>query len=162
MPSIGDIFDQLKAVNTNLQAVQTELTQIDSTLTQRLDILIQSMQTIVSLGSYADNALAHLAKQDDTIICYLGQVSRNCCSMLNELHTQTELQASVEGSTQELLELYRSAHADAAIQFDGLAQLRKELHQCCPPPQPEPACTEAPCPAPPELEEPPQLEGKIL
>src|SRR5712692_7288339 len=148
MPSIDDVFNELQKINMSLQTVQGELTQINTTLNTGFSNVLQGMQTLVTLETYSDQALAHLSEQSDTIICILEKISQQTCAQLNEAHTQTGLQSAIQKDSATLLELYKFAHPAAALEFERLEHLRKQLAKCCPPSEPEPFCTYQPCEAP--------------
>ncbi|HMD64830.1 MAG TPA: hypothetical protein VKF83_12790 [Stellaceae bacterium] len=58
----------------------------------------------------------------------------------------------------ELLDINKTAHPQAALDFARREQLRDEIERCCPPEVTPPVCTYVPCPAPPSLT-PPQQPG---
>jgi hypothetical protein len=148
MPSIGDIFDQLKDINTNLQNVQAELNHIDAGLSGGFNGVLHNLQTLIVEGDYTNQALSHIAQQEDTVICILEHVSKNTCAILNEVHTQTSMQLSLMQSAAALLALYRIVNSPAAIEFDNLEKVRQEVLACCPPPEPKPVCQYEPCSGP--------------
>jgi hypothetical protein len=161
MPSIDDVFNELQKINTNLQTVEGELTQINTTLSTGFSNVLQSMQTLITLEIYSDQALDHLSKQSDTIICILEKISQQSCAQLNEAHTQTGLQTAIQKSSATLLELYKFTNPAAALEFERLEHLRKQLEECCPPSKPEPFCAYEPCEAPPPLGDPPTVGTPI-
>lgn len=161
MPSIDDVFDELKKVNTNLQAVQGELTKINNTLTTGFTNVLQGMQTLVTLEGYSDQALFHLSQQNGTMICILEKISQQTCALLDEAHMQTGLQTAIQENSTSLLELHKSAYPAAALELERLGHLRQQLLKCCPPEKPEPICTYKPCEVPPPLSEPPKVEPPI-
>jgi hypothetical protein len=156
MPSIDDVYAELQNVNTNLRTVQAELTQVNNSVNTGVAGVLQGMQKLIELAIYGDQALAHLSQQDDTIICNLEKVSEQTCALLNEAHTETELQRSIAKSSATLVELYKSAHAAGALEIERLERLQKLLLECCPPDKPKPVCIYEPCKAPPPLGGPPQ------
>jgi hypothetical protein len=179
MTSVSDVYDQMVQANANLQqidsdvvhvkvstdavktAVEQGLTQVVSTLSTGFATLSQELQQLLTLEKFADLALAHIAKQNDTIICILEHISQQTCATLNEAHTQTGLQTALQESISTLLELYQTTHAEAALAFERQEGLRKQLLECCPPEASPPLCTFEPCEAPPPLGEPPSVgEGE--
>src|SRR5438876_5213172 len=101
MPTISDVFNELVQANTRLQQV---INVLDSGFVN----LSQGFANLITLQNYANQALAHQADQNDTIICVLEQISRNTCNLLNEAHTQTGLQVGIRENTGTLLELFKS------------------------------------------------------
>lgn len=157
MPSIGDVFNEMKEVNQNLQQLHLDLGQLSTSL----DGVRTDLQGITQLDLYADQALAHLSKQAETIICILEKVSEQTCGILNETHEQTGLEDATSRATSALGEMYRSSHPEAALEQDRLNRLRAELLACCPPDEPEPVCTYEPCEQPPQIGEPPEAERPV-
>jgi DNA repair exonuclease SbcCD ATPase subunit len=176
MPSAQDILDSINGADSRLDNVNSKLDTANGTLTDmdgKLDAIraavlsvdadIQKLQTLemwgftqlITLGTYADLALAQNAKQNDTIICILEHISQNTCALLTEAHTQTTLQTSISESIKALTDLYAATHAEAELAREREEKLRKQIEACCPPPAPDPACTYRPCQAPPPLREQP-------
>jgi hypothetical protein len=176
MPSAQDILDSINGADSRLDNVNIKLDTANGTLTDMdgkldgikaavlsVDADIQKLQALetwgftqlITLGTYADLALAQNAKQNDTIICILEHISQNTCALLTEAHTQTALQTSIKESISALTELYAATHAEAELAREREEKLRKQIEACCPPPVPDPACTYRPCQAPPPLREQP-------
>lgn len=149
MPSIDDLFSQLQAVSDKLDQANIKLTQINATLETGFQNL--SAQLI-----YADQALAHISKQDDTIICILEKISEQTCALLNEAHQQTALQSSLAESASATMEMYKTAHPKAALTYTRLRDLHDEILRCCPPETSPPICEYEPCSRPESLPDPPE------
>lgn len=183
MPSISDVFNELTQVNVRLQqlhndtvAVKTAVDQVATISTEtnnKLDSVIntlnagfvsisQGQQALITLATYANEALAHHSEQFETMICNLEKISAQTCGILNEAHIQTGLQASIEESAKESSELLKSAHPDAALDLQRHQELQKQVEECCPPPEPEPACKYRPCDAPEAIAEPPKVDFSPL
>jgi hypothetical protein len=143
MPSADDFFHQLQTINGRLLDLTAAVNQVNATL--------------VTLGQYTNLALSQNAKQNDTIICILEHISKNTCELLDQSAMQTKLQAEMQTDVEALEGMYETVHADAALERERLRALKKQIEECCPPPQPEPACKYAPCPAPNPLPEPPNI-----
>lgn len=186
MPSVQDVFNEIQQANQNLQQIHTDLGDLNNTtdavrnsvdqvaaccgetnqrLTRVIDTLntgftniSQGIQALITLQRYANDALANNAQQNHTIICNLEKISEQTCNLLTEAHTQTGLQTSIEGSTATLQELYKSTHPDSALELERQDRLRKQIEECCPPEEPEPACTYEPCEDPPRLPNPPNVD----
>jgi Na+/phosphate symporter len=149
MPTVGDVYDKLKDANTNLEKLKTSVDQVNSTL-------VDGFGTLVSQGAYTNRALFHESQQLDTAICALEHIAEHTCRLVNEAHTQTGLQTSIEASARELAQLYETTHADAALARERLEGLRAKIEECCPPEPERPPCTYEPCEAPEPLKEPPR------
>jgi hypothetical protein len=147
MASADDILNALNGANNRLDLVKGAVDAVNATLNTGLSQLI-------AIGQYTNQALFHLSKQDDTIICALEHISRNTCNLVTEAHLQTALQERIAESTCRLADLYASVHGEAEVQRQRLAKLQQEIERCCPPPKPPPACTYVPCPAPDPLSPP--------
>jgi predicted nucleic acid-binding Zn-ribbon protein len=173
MPSASDFFQELQGANSRLEQVKTQLTAIKSSVddvkdaTDAVKTSVQQVNSTLStgfsqlivLGTYTNDALAHNAKQNDTIICLLDKIARNTCTLVNSAAEQTALQRSLEATNRMLAELYAATHAEAAHQREQHDELRKQIERCCPPPQPQPPCRYEPCEAPGKLKEPPRVSG---
>jgi hypothetical protein len=147
MPSASDFFNELQGANIRLEQVKTELLQLKA-----------SLDSLVLLDGYADDALSQNAKQNDTIICILEHISRNTCALLNESVVQTRLQTSIEASARAMAAITAASHSEAALAYESQEKLRKQLEECCPPPAHEPPCRYEKCKAPGALREPPKVE----
>jgi len=152
MPSLNDFYTQVTQVNSNLQQADTDLNnglhKIDNDLNAGFQSTINVLNQLVKLQIYADHALFHIAQQNDTVICILEHISQNTCTLVNEAHQQTELQTSIKYSSETLLELYKSTHAEAALALERIEALQKDLAACCPPQPPKPVCNYEHCVSP--------------
>jgi hypothetical protein len=144
MPSAGDFFNEMKAANVRLdnlidvtEAVRDAVLEVDAGVDQ-----------LVSLQSFANSALVHQIRQNDTIICLLRQIADNTCRILNEEHVQTGLQTEIAADADTLAALYSATHADAALAHGRELALQAQIEACCPPSEPEPACQPKECPDP--------------
>jgi hypothetical protein len=166
MPSVDDVYNQLLAANTNLQnltnavnnvttavnAVQTAVTQVNGTLNS-------GFGDLVTLGNYTNQALYQNDQQNDTIICTLEHISKNTCALLNESVIQTALQTAMASGIDGLENMFATANPGAALEIERLAALKVQIEVCCPPKKPAPPCDYAPCPAPRQFGQPPQVGG---
>ncbi|MDQ3936579.1 MAG: hypothetical protein M3340_18310 [Actinomycetota bacterium] len=172
MPSIDDVFSELQSANGRLQqihdrivaltnstdAVKASTDQVNNTLQTGFAEVNANLQTLVALTAYADKALLHVTKQNDTIICELAKISHNTCGIHNETHVQTGLQRALAKDGHRLLRISEHAEADATLAVDRLEKVEAEMRECCPPEEEPPVCEDRPCPKPAELkEEPPQV-----
>jgi DNA repair exonuclease SbcCD ATPase subunit len=154
-----------ETTNGNLEQLQAccnttnqRLGDVIETLNAGFTNMSQGFQALITLQTYANGALANNARQNMTIICALEKISDQTCSILNEAHTQTGLETSIEESSATLRELYKSTHPDAALVFERGERLREQIEECCPPEEPEPVCAYEPCPTPRELGRPPDVD----
>jgi hypothetical protein len=168
MPNLDDVFNAIQAVNGNLQQLHTDLDDLKAETTlvkQSIDQGLANVATILNAGftnialgvqallelqMFADQTLVHQSHQNDTIICALEHVSENTCGILNEAHTQTALQISIDRHARSLAEMYRTVNPAAALELKRLDDLKAEILACCPPEPTPPICTYQPCPKPPE------------
>jgi hypothetical protein len=78
--------------------------------------------------------------------CLLDQIGRITCLTANEVHQNTLQLKAIQHALEALLEMYRTVHPAAALEFDKLAKLRAEVERCCPPEdEPELVCRYEPC-----------------
>jgi hypothetical protein len=150
MPSSDDFFHQLQTINGRLLDLTAAVNQVNTTLTT-------GFAELVTLGQYTDLALSQNAKQNDTIICILEHISKNTCELLNQSVMQTKLQTEMERDIDALEAMYGTVHANAALERERLRALRRQIEECCPPPEPEAPCKYAPCPAPKPIGDPPNI-----
>ena len=119
MASAADFLKELKGANTRLDGANARLDDVKT----RLDAVKASTDAVrgavdqvgntlqwglvqfVALGVYTNQALAHNARQNDTIICLLEQISRHTCDLVNQAHLQTGLQTTIRENTTALAEL---------------------------------------------------------
>ncbi|MDA2178533.1 hypothetical protein PDN34_18120 [Bacillus cereus] len=107
--------------------------------------ILRVLKTLVELQASHNNVLDKLTRQVDTVICVLEHISKNTCESLNEEHTQTDLQNAIKTVSEALLELYKTVHPDAALAYEKLEKVHKELLECCPSKEPKPFCVYKPC-----------------
>ncbi len=163
MPSLNDFFTQIQQVNANLQQLNADLQTIHADEQQvHADLgvvdstLKKGFSDLVSLQTYADLALDHLAKQNDTIICILEKISQNACTLVNQGDLEVRYEESIRDSAASLKDMYETVHPDAALVLERASAARRELLECCPSPEPKPVCSYEPCRTPGPLPEPPK------
>jgi uncharacterized protein YoxC len=173
--SINDVNNSVNKVNTTLWKVisaidtlntsaQNEITATNNVTTSvnTLDGDVKSgfsatealLKAIAEIELGAVDLLYHLTQQADTMICALENISKNTCGILTQATIQTGLQKRLVEDAGAIRAIEESAHPEATLELHRLAALRAQIEKCCPPPKPEPACTYAPCPAPPPLDKP--------
>lgn len=169
MPSINDVYNKLQDISATLstlhndasdlktlagqinQTLNTRLGQIDSTLTSGFGNLSQGLLAMIVQQNYANKALTEIVQQEKTMICQLEQISHHTCDILSEAHFQTGLQRHIDGELNWLLQIARTVHAAADLEYRRLQDMKKEIERCCPPEQEKPICTHVPCPQPPDM-----------
>lgn len=83
----------------------------------------------------------------DQIVCLLDKIARTTCLTANEVHRNSAVLKSIDAALQALVEMHRTVNPGAALEYDRQAQLRAELHECCPPTEQEDeVCKYVPCP----------------
>jgi hypothetical protein len=152
---LNDIKGKLDAVNTKLDTLDATVKAVDSDIKVVQQLLLWGFEQLITLGKYTNQVLFHNDQQNDTMICQLQQISVNTCGIWNEAHLQTGLQTSISHSAKKLADLFAATHAEAELARQERDRLQKEIEKCCPPPQPQPICVEAPCPVPPQFTEQP-------
>jgi hypothetical protein len=106
---------------------------------------LKTVQTIAALQGFQNEVLTQILKQFETIVCILERISKQTCHTLNEAHLQTEFQQSLRVNLDILVDLTKSAHPAAALEWERLAKIREQLLECCPPTPPKPVCVYEPC-----------------
>ncbi|MGD9713578.1 MAG: hypothetical protein AB7V46_16150 [Thermomicrobiales bacterium] len=90
--------------------------------------------------------LREMQRNRDVDLCLLETIARIGCLTANETQRQTVELRAIRSSLEQLLEVFRLSHPDAALQYDNLAKLRAEIEACCPPVADiEPICVIEPC-----------------
>lgn len=174
MPNLNDFYNAVVESNTHLtaidadlhtlhgddQQIHTDIGQVEQQLTALSNNVTAGFANLAALQSYADNALAQLTKQNETIICILEKVSQNTCTLVNQGDLEERALTAIQQSASGLVDMYQTAHPTAALAREREDALEKQILACCPP-EPVPAvCTYRPCPAPPPfVGEPPAEAG---
>lgn len=143
MPSASEFFSEIKLSRQILDDLRT--------------LMGNGFNQLVTLQSYANEALFQNTQQNDTIICLLRQISENTCKLVNESHQQTGLQATIAEDASTLADLYQVTHPEAALVRSRELALKAQIEECCPPEEEPPACVSKECPAPAPLGNPPQV-----
>lgn len=168
MASINDVFNQLVTVNASLSAigadvnagtvatngVKTAVNQLDTDLKAGFASTVAALNQIAAIEIEGVKLLYHLTQQADTMICALEHISQNTCAIDTEATIQTGLQKTMRDDLDGLLAIAEAAYPAAALELERLAVLQAEIHRCCPPVVPPPACSYRPCPKPKTIGEP--------
>jgi hypothetical protein len=162
MPSLNDVYNQLVAVNAALGQIRADdvaetnaTTQVKASV-DTLDVDLKAgfaattnaLNTLAQIDIQAVKLLFHLTQQADTMICALEHISQNTCAIVAQVTLQTQLQTRLRHDADALHDIAEFAYPGGALESHRLALLRREVEKCCPPEEPEPACTYQPCPAP--------------
>lgn len=156
-PTVTDVFNQLVLVNGKLAQVEVNtslMANLNTSINAGFTATVGRLDTLAAINVAAVKLLFHQTRQMDTMICMLDQISRNTCSMLNELTVQTKLQTKMAKDMSVLRYIAESSNPDAALELARHEALNAKIEQCCPPAQPDPACKYDPCPRPGRAEEP--------
>jgi invasion protein IalB len=169
MASIDDVFNAVNKVNTTVwkliaavevvgtsvnneitatNTVATDVNTLDGDVKAGFAATTTALQALVALEEAAVKLLYHLTQQADTMICSLGQISKNTCGILTQVTIQTELQKRLVADANTIRAIDEATNPAATLQLLQLAELKAQIEKCCPPKPPEPACTYQACPAP--------------
>ena len=149
-------------VTTSVNTVNASVNALDSDVKSGFAATVNGLQVLAQIGEAAVKLLFHLTQQADTMICELGQISKNTCGILTQAMIQTQLQKRLARDAHAIREIEESAHPESVLELHRLADLRAQIEACCPPAQPEPACTYAPCltPTPVDMPDLPKIPGR--
>ena len=168
MANINDVYNQLVTVNATLSAIGADV-NAGTTATNKVKASVDQLDGDLKAGFAQANAalgaieaieiesvklLFQLSQQTDTMICALEHISQNTCALLTQSVLQTALQSRMADDLDKLLAIGQSAYPAAALEGERLAAIMAEVHRCCPPELPPPACTYEPCPKPRPAQEP--------
>lgn len=164
MPSIQDVADQINTkldqINNNTAAtvavgngirndlaqVNTKLDTLDAHLQAGLSGLSNGLFAIWELQKVTNSLLDHNREQNDTIICSLQNANELLCGMTRKLTRQLNLSEQLLKSLKRVEGIAERAEPAAAGDFDRLAKLQDEIHECCPQEKPKPEPCPEPCP----------------
>lgn len=173
MPSIQDVADQ---INTRLNQIVTNtantaqntadnlavsqdirneliqansrLSQLDNTLAAGFANLSQGLFALLQVQHAALELLDHHRKQNDTIICELGNSNDLLCNIMRKLGRQLRLSEKALESILRSEGITERVHSTEAADYDRHLELTRKMEKCCPPEAvPEEECPRA-CEAP--------------
>lgn len=166
MPSIQDVADQINAkldqINQNTadtvtvgNGIRGDLAQVNAKL-DTLDAHLQAGVVELASGLFAiweqqkatNSILDHQSQQNDTVICLLENANDLLCGVTRKLTRQLDISERQLNSMKRVEGIAERVHADAAGDFDRVAELKARILECCPPEEPEPEPCPEPCPAP--------------
>lgn len=166
MPSIQDIADQIDAslnqlnantagIKTDTTEIRTELSQVDDHLQSGISTLAGGLFAILEQERRANSIALHQVAQNDTIICWLGNIAELLCGMTRKLTREIELQDRLATSLDRVEGIVELVSAREAMEYDKEQRLREEIEACCPPEQQPPEPCPEPCRSPrPDLHDP--------
>ncbi len=169
MPTLNDAFNELQSINGHLQTLHTDngsiiagqaaiaaaiaaSTAAINDVRNSVDAGTTVLRSIAHLQQVTNATLLHMSQQQDAMICALEAISRNTCALHNEAHIQTGRQTVIAAAETALLDITRTVHAAAALDFDRREDQQRAIEKCCPTPVEPPVCAYRPCPAPPPLD----------
>jgi hypothetical protein len=154
-PTVADVFDQLVLANGKLDQLNVSfiseanaLNKLDGEVKKDAKAAVDLLTIIAEIDTEAVKLLFHLTQQADTMICALEQISKNTCGTLTQVTIQTQVETKIRHDADALRSLAESAYPQAALERHRLAALRAELDRCCPPEEPQPACSYEACQEP--------------
>jgi ABC-type transporter Mla MlaB component len=162
MANINDLYNQLVAANGKLDTLNVDINngtaasnqvrvsvdKLDTDLKAGFAATLNALTVLAQIDTAAVQLLFHLTQQADTMICELEHISKNTCAILTQVTIQTQLQTRIRDDADGLLDIAETANPAAALERSRLAALEAQIERCCPPPQPDPACTYVPCERP--------------
>jgi hypothetical protein len=152
MPSIQDIANQINAkldqINNNTAATVAVGNGIRNDLQEGFASLSTGLFAIWELQKVANSLLDHQTRQNDTIICLLKNSNELLCGITRKLTRQLDMSEGLLTSVRRLEGIAERSEAEAAGDFDRMAEMQKSLLQCCPPEPVEAEPCPEDCPAP--------------
>ena len=158
MPSVQDVADQINAkldtisantgntvavgnqIRADLAGIDARLVQLDSDFVSGITQLAQGLFAIWETQKATNAILDHQSSQNDAIICLLGNATELLCGINRKLSTEVELTSKLVESVDRIEGIIERSD------FDRMAEVKRELLACCPPPdKPEEPCPDE-CP----------------
>ena len=156
-PTVTDVFNQLVLVNGKLDQVEVNtslMANVNTSINMGFTATVGRLDVLTNVEIEAAKLLFHQTRQLDAIMCMLDQISRNTCSILNELDAQTQLQISMAQDMAAMRYLAEAGNPAAALDLSRHEAMHDEMEKCCPSPEPEPPCRYDACMRPDKIEEP--------
>jgi ABC-type transporter Mla MlaB component len=154
-PTVADVFDQLVLANGKLDQLNLSfiseanaLTKLNGEVNKASKAAVDLLTVIAKIDTEAVKLLFHLTQQAEAMICALEHVSKNTCGILTQATIQTQVETSIRTDADTLRAVAESAYPQAVLERHRLAALRAEIERCCPPAQPQAACSYEPCQRP--------------
>jgi len=166
MTSIQDVADQVNAkldqlvdntteavtvgngIRSDLNQVNTKLNVLDAHLQSGVTGLANGLFAIWELQKVMNLTLDHHSKQNDTIICLLGNSNELLCDITRKFTLQLDFSEQLLKSLKRMEGITERVESAAAGDFDRLGELHSQILNCCPPEEPEPEPCPEPCTVP--------------
>ena len=156
-PTVTDVFNQLVLSNGKLDQIELNtsmVTALNATMVSGFATTVDALKAIAAINVESVKLEYHQTQQNDTIICYLEQISRQTCEMLNLMAVQTRFQQQMKEDLSVLRFIGESANPDAVLEKRRHDELQRQIEQCCPPEPDREPCGFKPCERPKEIEPP--------
>lgn len=154
--SVGDgvtaVEVSVEAVRTAVRSTDAAVRGVDQTLEDGFTVLTEGIAVLAGLGAQQIRVLNHVSQQQDAVLCFLDQLARITCVLLNESHDQTTLLRAALDRVDSLTTMYETDHPGAALSVLRQQQVKTELERCCPPKVEPPVCDYQGCPLPDPIE----------
>ena len=134
-PTVTDVFDQLVLSNGKLDQIELNtsmVTALNATMVSGFATTVDALKAIAAINVESVKLEYHQTQQNDTIICYLEQISRQTCEMLNLMAVQTRFQQQMKEDLSVLRFIGESANPDAVLEKRRHDELQRQIEQCCP------------------------------
>lgn len=173
MPSINEVWEQALAINANLAIVHNDLLDLKTCCVDtnsKLDQLrvradesndwLEEVRDLLSSGfatmasgfegvhqrqDISNQILVFQARQLQTVICVLENISRNTCALVNTSDAQLRQQTEATESVGALRHMYATANPDAALVLSRADEDAARMAKCCPDKPVPPPCTYQAC-----------------
>jgi len=156
-PTVTDVFNQLVLTNGKLDQIELNtsmVTMLNSSIVSGFTATVNGLKVIAAINVESVKLQYHQTQQNDAIICYLEQIGRQACEMLNLMAMQTQVLQQMKEDLGTLRYIGESASPDAVLDKRRYDELQRQLEQCCPPRVGEPPCRFSPCARPTPIQPP--------
>jgi hypothetical protein len=162
-PTVTDVFNQLVLVNGKLDQIELNtslVTVLNASINSGFTATVNGLKAIALINIESVKLQYHQTQQNDTIICYLEQISKQTCEMLNLIAIQTKFQQQMKDDLSALRYIGESAHAGAVLEKHRHDELKRQMEECCPPRPDKAPCNFQPCERPKPIRPPrvPQID----
>jgi hypothetical protein len=160
--SIGQIANEAKAIlediRTNTLGTRNNTSQIINDLQAGFSNLATGLGVLIQLESQANQLAAANNAQNNTIICWLGNIAHVLCDIKHDLDESLGEQHQMSTRLETIGAVLELVHAREAMEVASRSRLQEKIDACCPPERPEPAPCFEECAAP---ETPPYRPIKV-
>jgi hypothetical protein len=163
MATLNDAYNQLVEANGQLTTLHNDLQQVNASEGE-VNASVQAGTAAIETGfakldqlvGYTNQLLGYEIEQNETIICNLTKIAQQTCELVNQAALQTAAQQAMRRDLDDLRQLYELVNPAAAVEQHRLSELNRKIEACCPPPIPQPPCTNEPCKTPGKPPSPPR------